>query len=128
MCMKKLLYSILPVVILLLTQSCRKDHQHVSKQYAIDTTLTSGTEYQLNVQPYGDGDDTASISKQATNFTTSEIVNVAGIFAPVYHYLAETKAGLTDQVVLAVKEGNHGNNSNMHHADSTIITINFTIK
>jgi hypothetical protein len=126
--MKKLLYAILPVIILLLTESCSKDHQHVSKQYTIDTTLTSGTEYQLNLQPYGDGDDTASISTQATNFTTSEIINVTGIFAPVYHYLAETKAGLADQVVLAVKEGNHGNDGNMHHAASTIITINFTIK
>lgn len=126
--MKKLLYSILPITILLFTQSCKKDHEHVSKQYTIDTTLSSGTAYQLNLQPYGDADDTAGISKQATNFTTSEIVNATGTFAPVYHYLTETKTGLTDQVVLVIKEGNHGNNNSMNHSDSTTITINFTIK
>ena len=126
--MKKLLNTILPVIILLLTQSCKKDHEHVSKHYTIDTILNSGIEYKLNLQPYGDADDTASISRQAVNFTTSEIVNATGMFAPEYHYQIETKTGLTDQVILAVKEGDHGNNSNMHHADSTIITINFTIR
>jgi len=112
----------------LLMQSCRKHHEQVSKQYTIDTTLASGIDYQLNLQPYGDADDIAVISKQGSYFSTSEIINTAGIFAPVYHYSAITKASLTDQVVLTVKEGNSRNGSNRQHCDSTTITINFTIK
>ena len=113
---------------LVLMPSCKKDHEPVSKQYVIDTTLASGVEYQLNLQSYGDEDDVATISKQGVNFNTSEIVNHSGTFAPVYHYSAVTKGGLTDQVVLSIKEGNSRNNCNRHNEDSTTITINFTVK
>lgn len=106
----------------------QKDMDHVSKQIVIDTTLASGTEYLLNLQPYGDQDDLANIIKQATSFTTSEIVNTSGSFAPVYHYSSAAKTSLTNQVVLSVTEGNHGNGNARPHSDSTTITINFTIK
>lgn len=101
---------------------------HASKQVVIDTTLASGTEYLLNLQSYGDQDDLANIIKQATSFSTSEIVNAPGTFAPVYHYTSIAKTSLTDQVVLSITEGNHGNGNARPHSDSTTITINFTIK
>jgi hypothetical protein len=127
--MKKALLIISSGMILLLAQSCVKPHDKISKQVSIDTTLSSGTEYLLNLQPYGDADDVAAISKQAVNYAKSEIVNTAGIFAPVYHYQAETKTGLSDQVILTVKEGgNRGNNGHGHGCDSTVITIHFTVK
>ena len=126
--MKILICCIFSIMTLLLLQSCKKDHEPVSKQYVIDTTLTSGVEYQLNLKSYGDEDDVATIIKQGINFNTSEIIDNSGIFAPVYHYTAVTKGGLTDQVVLSIKEGNSRNNCNRHNGDSTTITINFTVK
>jgi len=126
--MKKVLYAVSSLVIIAATQSCKKNMDHVSKQIVIDTALASGTEYLLNLQPYGDQDDAANIIKQAASSATSEIVNIPGTFAPVYHYLSAAKTSLTDQVVLSVTEGNHGNGNSRPHSDSTTITINFTIK
>jgi hypothetical protein len=124
MFMKKVFYTVLLLTIFSLMQSCNKDHNFETKQIVIDTTLASGATYDLNLQPYGDADDVASIVKQAANYTTSEITNTTGTFAPVYHYSAFTKTGVTDQVVLSVAEGA----GHRHHSDSTLITINFTIK
>lgn len=126
--MKKILYAVFSLVIIAATQSCKKNADHESKQVVIDTTLASNVEYILNLKPYGDDDDVAKISKQATSFTTSEIVNASGTFAPVYHYSAVSKTGVTDQVVLSITEGNRGNGNIRLHSDSTTITVNFTIK
>jgi len=126
--MKKLFYAVSSLVIIAATQSCNKNMNHVSKQIVIDTTLASGSEYLLNLQPYGDQDDVANISKQAASFTTSEIVNASGTFAPVYHYSSVAKESHTDQVILSITEGNHGNGNQRPPSDSTTITINFTIK
>lgn len=126
--MKRLIYAVSSLVIIAAVQSCEKNSDHVSKQIVIDTTLASGSEYILNLQPYGDQDDVANISKQVTSFTTSEIVNASGTFAPVHHYSSVAKESLTDQVVLSVTEGNHGNGNWKPHSDSTIITINFIVK
>src|SRR3954447_9519796 len=84
--MKKIFYAFSALAIVAATQSCKKNIDHVSKQVVIDTTLTSGSAYLLNLKPYGDDDDVANIIKQATSFTTSEIVSTASTFAPVYHY------------------------------------------
>lgn len=126
--MKKFLYTISYVTIILVMHSCTKKMDHASKQITIDTTLASGTEYLLNLKPYGDQDDLANIIKQATSFSKSEIVNTPGTFAPVYHYSSIAKTSLTDQVVLSITEGNHGNVNSRPHSDSTTITINFSIK
>lgn len=122
--MRKVIYASGLLFSIAMMQSCDKNMEHASKQIAIDTTLASGAEYKLDLQPYGDADDVASITRQGSAFTTSEIVNASGTFAPVYHYAAFTKTGLTDQVVLTVSEGHEGRG----HGGSTIITINFTIK
>ena len=126
--MKKILYAVSSLAIITTIQSCEKHMDHTSKQIVIDTTLASGTEYLLDLRPYGDADDVAKITKQATSYTTSEIVNTSGTFAPVYHYSAMAKTSLTDQVVLSITEGVRGNGNARPHSDSTTITINFAVK
>ena len=126
--MKLLICGVFSFMTLLLMQSCKKNHERFLKQYVIDTTLAAGVEYQLNLKSYGDDDDVATIIKQGANFKTSEIINTSGTFTPVYHYSASPKGGLTDQVVLSIKEGHFRNNCNRGNQDSTTITINFTGK
>ena len=73
--------------------SCTKDPHHndiLGKRITIDTTLISGTLYTLDLKTYGDADDVATITQQASTFTTSEIVNSAAGFAPVYHFSANS--------------------------------------
>ena len=126
--MKKLFYAVSFLAIIMVVESCKKNMDHASKQIVIDTTIASGTEYLLNLKPYGDEDDTANIIQQATSYSTSEIVNTPGTFAPVYHYLSQAKTTLTDQVILSITEGNRGNRNSRPHSDSTTITINFSVK
>lgn len=109
--------------------SCKKQHQDIlGRTVTIDTTLASGTMYSLNLAQYGDADDIATIRQQASSFTTSEIVNAATGFAPVYNFSAvgDNKSAINEQVILAITEG--GRNGNRHGCDSTLITINFKVQ
>jgi hypothetical protein len=127
--MKKIIDSISSLLIIASVASCKKNMEHATKQIVIDTALAAGTGYVLDLKSYGDADDVATITKQATNFSTSEITNTTGVFAPVYHYeAAASKTNVADQVVLSITEGNHGNGSSRHMGDSTNIIINFLIK
>jgi hypothetical protein len=111
--------------------SCSKqgDRHEGTKYVTIDTTLASGTLYQLDLKPYGDADDIANIKTQATDYTTSEIVNTGSGFSPLYRFSATTDAKtglLTEQVVIAITEGNNGRPH--PHNDSTLVTINFKVQ
>ncbi len=88
-------------------------------------TIASGSEYVLNLQQYGDADDIAKITKQAGNYTTSQIINSATGFNPVYYFsaIADPKTTTTEQVVLSITEP-----AGHPHSDSTRVTINFTIQ
>jgi hypothetical protein len=110
--------------------ACKKQSEHATTHVTIDTTLAAGASLQLNLQPYGDQDDVASILQQASNATTSEIVNAPNGFAPVYHYVssANAKSSVSDQVTLAVTEGHSTNRRCGHAGDSTIIVVNFQVK
>ena len=109
--------------------ACQKEkHGHLAKQITIDTTLQSGTDFALNLKPYGDADDTAYINKQATSYAVSAITQGSGIFDPVYHYSANTKTAIYDQVILKIAEGNSMYSRNAHNNDTTTITINFTVQ
>lgn len=128
--MKRLLFfGVVASVTSLALLSCTKN-AHDSRgprSVTIDTTIASGSTYALDLKQYGDADDVATIKTQATNYTTSEIINAGTGFAPVYHFsAASAKTAATEQVVIAVTEGNHG----QRHAncDSTLVTINFTIQ
>lgn len=126
--MKKIIYSISILAVTGIMQSCSKNVDRAAKKIVLNTGLASGTEYVLDLKPYGDADDVATITKQGTVYSTSEIVNATGTFAPVYHYSSSAKTSATDQVILSVTEGNSGERGSRHGCDSTTITINFTIK
>lgn len=126
----KQIFALLGIVATLTFFSCSKNNDHLSRSVTIDTTLASGALYQLNLQQYGDADDVATITKQATDFTTSQIANAATGFAPVYNFSASaTKNALSEQVVIAITEGNrNGGNNNHRNCDSTLVTINFKVQ
>ncbi|MDQ6843077.1 MAG: hypothetical protein M3Z92_01800 [Bacteroidota bacterium] len=129
--MKKIFPAALPLLLILISlQACNKDHVHSSKQVTIDTTVAYGSLYQLDLAKYGDQDDVATITKQASHFSTSAITNTSGTFNAVYNYISsgDSKLASTDQVILAVTEGKRQNGNCNHHGDSTLITINFNVK
>jgi hypothetical protein len=123
--------NILSLAILLLfaftmMPSCRKDVQsHCIKEINIDTTLQAGSDYELDLIHYGDDDNIATIIKQASHFSISQLENLSDVFNPIYHYVSEEKATGSDQVVLAISKHPDVARGNR---DSTIITINFTLK
>lgn len=130
--MKKILYTFFALLAIAAFHSCDKQVEGATRRVTIDTALASGQVYQLNLAQYGDADDVATILKQGTGYSTSSIANTPGVFAPVYSYAANAiKSVVTDQVVLAVTEGvkatRGGRNCNKA-SDSTIITLNFTVK
>jgi hypothetical protein len=109
--------------------SCTKGpHNDVlGKTVTIDTTLASGTLYSLDLKPYCDPDDVATIAKQASGYTTSQILNGSSGFAPVYQFSAsgDIKNAVNQQVVISITEGGNGRR---HSCDSTMITINFKVQ
>ena len=127
--MKRMFYA-LTCAASILFFSCTKDPHHndiLGKRITIDTALVSGTLYTLDLKPYGDADDVATITKQASTFTTSEIVSSTAGFAPVYHFSANSdiKNPINEQVVLSITEGG---NRRRPGCDSTLITINFKVQ
>ena len=129
--MKKIFYTISSLAVITFFASCDKHMDSVAtKHVTIDTALTPGQVYQLPLARYSDADDVATILTQGSNYTVSAITNLPRTFAPVYSYSANAaKVSLTDQVVLAVTEGNRNGNGNCRkNSDSTIITLNFTVK
>ena len=118
--MKKLFFCSLVASTVLV--SCCKEGEHPnyhpsnynSHLVTIDATIASGAEYQLNLQPYADGNDVAAIKTQAVNYTTSEIVNTGTGTSLVYHFSAVTtnKLPLSEKVVIAVTKKNNGGGCN----------------
>jgi len=148
--MKKLFFCSLVASAVLV--SCYKEGEHPNYHSAnysshlvsIDATIASGAEYQLNLQPYADGNDIAAIKTQAVNYTTSEIVNTGTGSSPVYHFSAvnTTKLPLSEKVVITVTKKSNGGgcNSNNYYTnndysgnnyagnDYTVITINIQVQ
>ena len=125
--MRKILCS-LTCASVILTFSCTKNRDHLAKNITIDTTLASGAQYTLDLQPYGDADDIAIIKQQATNFITSEITNTGNSISSVYHFSteADSKTPVSEQVILAITEGSR--NGRRHYCDSSFVTINFKVQ
>ena len=130
--MKRFVYPVLLLAVVATVQACTKNAEDSgsAKYVTVDTALASGTEYRLDLRPYGGAGSIATIRQQGKNFTVSEIVNSPGTFAPVYRYAATTaKSNVADQVVLSVTEGKSRNDrSGCRNGDSTVITLNFTVK
>lgn len=127
--MKKILFTLSFFLILVVSmQSCMKEvHQsEIIKEITIDTTIQTGIDFLLNLAPYGEDDDVATILQKGNNFSISQLENINDMFTSVYHYAAALKNSGTDQVVLSISQNPDGRRASSK--DSTIITINFTIK
>ena len=127
--MKNTITTLFSLLLMFSIVSCKKegrDRQEV-KAVVLNETVAPGATYQLDLSQYADEDDLASIFKQASHFTVSEITKegMSGNFLYKYVPNTPTKTGVsnTDQVVLKVAEPE----GRCHH-DGTTITINFTIK
>ncbi|MBV9987090.1 MAG: hypothetical protein JO301_05390 [Chitinophagaceae bacterium] len=107
--------------------SCRKEviQSENIREIIIDTTLSAGTDYQLQLAPLGDDDNIVDIIQQAQHFSVSRIENLTDVFNPVYHYVPGENASGPEQVVLAVSK--NPTSKNYNH-DSTIVYLNFLIK
>ncbi len=126
--MQKYLFK--PAVFLslfILLQSCTKEsaHNSILKEVTIDATILAGTDYELSLAPFGDDDNIATIIQQARHFSVSQLENLSDVFNPVYYYVPNSKITGMDKVVLAISKNPDCKRFNR---DSTIITINFTIK
>lgn len=125
--------KIFPLVLLLMftvMQSCEK-HDEGPKKVVLNVTLASGEDYRLDLKQYKKEGATASITRQASNFSISEIEANS-----IYHYQAAAKTGITDKVVIIVSgqkqecgNGQHDDDDDDDDDDdATNIIVNFTIK
>lgn len=110
-------------------QSCEK-HDERPKDVVLNISLASNEDYKLNLGNYGKQNSTADIAVQSAHQSISEII--PGTLT--YHYLASSKTGVTDKVVISIKNSKRGDCGNGEHHDdddddddATKVTINFTI-
>ena len=101
--MKKIILSFVCTLALLVTmQSCQKEVQLTekvsTKEIAIDTTISSGSSYALNLASFGDEGDVATIVQQATHCSLSRIENETDMFTSIYHYIPSEKITGKDEV------------------------------
>jgi hypothetical protein len=104
-------------------QSCQKEiiQKEIVKEVTIDTTLTAGSHYFLQLASFGDEGDVAHIIEAPSFASKSAIEEETDMFTSVYHYsAAATAAGNTDHVTISV--------SRKHCTDSTVIYLNLSIK
>ncbi len=145
--MKKFLTLFLAIFsTVVLFTSCKKEHGDEIKNVTLDVSINAGEMYKLDLSQYGDADDFATITKQATDFATSKIAKVGTIGEYNFMKAGNPKAGGngSETVVLKIEEGkgngrcsgdptraNHNNagehHGKKHHVEETNITINFTI-
>jgi hypothetical protein len=107
----------------MLLPSCQKEvlQKEVVKEITIDTTISAGASYFLELAPYGDEGDAVHITETPSFASTSAFENETDMFTYVYHYTAAPDAaGKTDHVTIAV--------SRTACADSTVIYLNLSIK
>lgn len=127
--MKKNLFLItLSLLMMVSFQSCFKDvmQSEKIKEITIDTTISAGSHYHLNLAAYGKDDDVATILEKGNHFAISQLENVDELFTSIYHYSSTSKTIGTDHVVISISQNPEGRR--MCSKDSTIIYINFTIK
>ncbi len=109
--------------IALLLASCTKNSSttaSATKQVTIDKTVSSGSLLSLDLGSYG---NRAVITKQASDYTTSAIVQ-SGVRTPVYQFSSATKTSVAQQVLVAVTNSGRCDNSQ----DSTIVTVNLNVE
>ncbi len=128
--MKKILQSIIAVILITtVITSCKKENHHEKdevKNITLNISVDAGTIYNLDLSKYGDADDIASITKQATDFTVSEIAKqgIIGKYSFMRNGSPKSGGNGTDVVVLKIAEPV----GRCKRVDETNITINFTIQ
>jgi hypothetical protein len=146
--MKKILiFAVAVFSSAILFTSCKKEKTDEITNVTLDVSINAGETYKLDLSQYGDADDFATITTQATTFTTSEIAKVGTIGEYNFMKAGNPKVGGngSETVVLKVEEGVgngrcSGDSLNVHphpqsgdnhhgkkHIEETNITINFTI-
>jgi hypothetical protein len=140
MIMKTKFYlPVIPVLFALSLISCKKeDHGRHGfdnippASIHLAVTVKAGDMYKLNLASYGNG--TASITRQAGAYTTSQIVQDAS-GNKVYQYassLNPKEGNTTDQVILKItsqyqNSGGCRNNDDSYSISEKNITIDFTV-
>ncbi|MBL0357924.1 MAG: hypothetical protein IPP72_14065 [Chitinophagaceae bacterium] len=126
---RKFCFLIIAAASLMILSSCRKDGhgRNENKSVTLNVTVNAGEVYKLDLSQYGDADDLATITRQATSYaTTSEINrNITGnnIYSFSKSGSPKTGGNGTDLVILKVYEPE----GRCRNHDETNITINFTI-
>ena len=124
---KKFSYMAIYFLIVCGLSSCEKSRgKDEIKNVTLNVTINAGSIYQLDLRQYGDPDDIVSITTQALNFSTSEIVKDTYLGKYTYTFmraaLTKTLNNGTDKVIIKVAEP-----SGRRHHEETNITVNFTI-
>jgi hypothetical protein len=128
--MKKTIQLLFPTfLVLCMLVSCKKENHHGNdeiKNVTINATVDAGVAYHLDLSAYGDADDIASITKQASDFAVSEILKQGIIGKYSFMRNGSPKAGGngTDVVVLKIAEPA----GRCKRVEEKNITINFTIQ
>jgi hypothetical protein len=143
--MKKNLALLVAIIsIAFLFTACKKENGDDIKNITLNISINAGETYKLDLSKYGDADDVAIITKQASIFTTSEIVTIGAIGEYNFMKLGnpKTEGNLNEVVKIKVSEGkgrgwcgNGNGNSGIgehkderkHHIEETNITINITV-
>jgi hypothetical protein len=135
--MKKILHFTLTLLSLtILFTSCKKEHTDEIKNITLNVTVNAGDTYKLDLNQYGDADDFATITKQATTFATSEITKVGVIREYNFMKAGSPKVGGNgnETVVNGIAAGGciqNGNTREHHdkkgHVEETNITINISV-
>jgi hypothetical protein len=125
--MKKYIhYPLLLISMFLILQSCKKPHD--TRYVTLNETIVSGNTYTLDLSAYGDGDDKASITTQAKNYTVSQISKDAVSSNDIYTFSVTQKQADKETVIITLKEDHrHGPSGGGCDHDEAVITINFTI-
>ncbi len=126
--MKKLLLSAACLLFLFVAlQSCKKEvvQTQLVKEITIDTTIHSGSDYYLNLAPYGDEGNVATVVYAGDHFSVSDLENQTDMFTTIYHYTPVSKYVGTDQVTLSISNPSCTDRAGK---DSVLVYINLTIK
>jgi hypothetical protein len=103
-----LLLSLLATMILF--SACKKEKTDEITNVTLDVSVNAGEMYKLDLSKYGDADDNATITTQAVNFSTSEVVKTGIIGEYNFMKAGNPKAGGNgnETVILKVAEGTGG--------------------
>jgi hypothetical protein len=126
--MKNILQSLVALLFFtIIISSCKKLDHHMGevKAVTLNVSVDAGVVYNLDLSTYGDADDIATITKQADDFTLSEITKqgVIGKYSFMRNGTPKAGGNGTDVVVLKIAEPA----GRCKRVEETNITINFTI-